>query len=131
MKNIYIVAILMILGAIGFLLVAAGDVSSYANFTEAAQNHGNRVKITGTLVKDKDMVYRPEIDPNHFSFYLKDVQGIEKQVVFKGAKPQDFERSEQIVLTGYMHDELFIATDILLKCPSKYKEEEISFRSDT
>jgi cytochrome c-type biogenesis protein CcmE len=131
MKKIYIVAILMIIGAVAFLVFAAGDVSSYANFTEAQQNRGNRVKITGTLVKDKDLVYSPEKDPNYFSFFMKDAEGIEKQVIFNGAKPQDFERSEQIVLTGQMEKDQFIATDILLKCPSKYKEEEISFRSDT
>lgn len=131
MKKIYIVSILMIIGAISFLIFAAGDVSSYANFTEASDNAGNRVKISGTLVKDKSLVYSPEIDPNFFSFYLQDAEGVVKQVIFKGAKPQDFERSEQIVLTGQMEGDQFIATDILLKCPSKYKEEEISFRSDT
>lgn len=121
----------MILGAVAFLIFAAGDVSSYSNFTDAQETLGNRVKITGTLVKDKNMVYSPELDPNYFSFYLRDAEGVEKQVIFKGAKPQDFERSEQIVLTGQMESNQFIATDILLKCPSKYKEEEISFRSDT
>lgn len=41
------------------------------------------------------------------------------------AKPQDFERSEQVVLTGKMDGDEFVATEILMKCPSKYKDEEI------
>jgi cytochrome c-type biogenesis protein CcmE len=46
------------------------------------------------------------------------------------SKPQDFERSEQIVLTGKMKGDEFVATDILMKCPSKYKDEEIYLKSE-
>lgn len=44
-------------------------------------------------------------------------------MVLAKAKPQDFERSEQIVVTGSMKDNQFYADEILMKCPSKYKEE--------
>jgi cytochrome c-type biogenesis protein CcmE len=44
-------------------------------------------------------------------------------------KPQDFERSEQIVLTGKMRGEDFVASDMLMKCPSKYKDEETFVKS--
>jgi cytochrome c-type biogenesis protein CcmE len=49
-------------------------------------------------------------------------------VAFNGTKPQDFERSEQIVITGKMSGADFKANHMLLKCPSKYtnKEEELS-----
>ena len=46
-------------------------------------------------------------------------------------KPQDFELSEQIVLTGEMDGERFVADEILMKCPSKYKNEEIYLKSDS
>ena len=45
------------------------------------------------------------------------------------AKPQDFELSEQIVLTGKMQGDVFMASDMLMKCPSKYKDEEIYIKS--
>jgi len=45
--------------------------------------------------------------------------------VFNGAKPQDFERSEQIVLTGKMKGDEFLASKILMKCPSKYVNNKI------
>jgi cytochrome c-type biogenesis protein CcmE len=38
--------------------------------------------------------------------------------------------SEQIVVTGQLKGEEFIATDILLKCPSKYKDEELYLKSE-
>ncbi|MNF07676.1 hypothetical protein D3C80_2079060 [compost metagenome] len=44
--------------------------------------------------------------------------------MFFGTKPQDFEKSEQIVLTGGMVGDEFHASKILMKCPSKYTDQE-------
>jgi cytochrome c-type biogenesis protein CcmE len=71
------------------------------------------------------MEYQPQIDPNYFSFVLVDENNEEKQVVYSSPKPQDFERSEQIVIIGSMQDKHFVADKILMKCPSKYQENEI------
>jgi cytochrome c-type biogenesis protein CcmE len=76
------------------------------------------------------VVYDPETDANLFSFYMKDQDGEERKVVMNAAKPQDFNKSEKIVLTGKMMGEQFVASDMLLKCPSKYKDEEIFVRSE-
>lgn len=129
MKKIHIIAIIMIAVAIGLLTTAAEDMSTYATFAQAAQS-GDKVKIAGQLAKDKEMTYNPEKDPNYFSFYLRDTKGEERKVVLLAAKPQDFELSEQIVLTGKMKDEEFVATDMLMKCPSKYKDEEVYIKSE-
>lgn len=129
MKKIYIIAGLMVGAAIFMLINASGDMSTYATFADAEGARG-KVKIAGQLAKDKEMVYQPEKDPNYFSFYIKDTEGVEKQVVLLAAKPQDFELSEQIVVTGKMQGDQFIATDLLMKCPSKYKDEEIYIKSE-
>ena len=50
-------------------------------------------------------------------------------IVFTGTKPQDFERSEQIVLTGKMVGEEFHASKILMKCPSKYNKDQVEVKS--
>ena len=39
--------------------------------------------------------------------------------------PTDFQKSEQVVVVGSYSNEHFVADKILLKCPSKYQEEEI------
>ena len=39
--------------------------------------------------------------------------------------PTDFEKSEEIVLTGSMKENTFYADEMLVKCPSKYMENEI------
>ena len=123
MKKIHIVAIIMIVLAIGVLFMASNDIATYSSFSEASAS-GKKVKVAGQLIKEKEMYYNPEKDPNYFSFYLRDVEGLEKKVVLLGAKPQDFELSEQVVLTGKVNGEDFIASEMLLKCPSKYKDEE-------
>lgn len=115
--------------AIAMLTSAADDMSTYATFVDAQQS-GERVKIAGQLSKDKEMYYNPEEDPNYFSFYIKDAEGDERKVVLLSEKPQDFELSEQIVLTGSMKGEEFVATDMLMKCPSKYKDEEVYIKSE-
>ena len=127
MKNIHIIGILVIAAAIGILISISGDVASYATFADA-RSSGQVVKIAGTLVKSKEMHYDPAVDPNYFSFYIQDANGKENKVVLLQDKPQDFEMSEQVVLTGSMKGEEFVATDVLLKCPSKYKDEEIALR---
>lgn len=130
MKKSSILAIVMIVAAVVVILTASKDVSSYATFTVASQSD-TKVKISGVLDKEKEMTYNPEFDANAFSFFMKDSEGITKEVVLQQPKPQDFERSEQVVVTGKMLDDQFIASEILLKCPSKYRDEEISIRGDS
>lgn len=129
MKRIYFIAAIMVAVAIGLFLSASDDLSAYANFADARQS-GDRVKIAGQLAKDKEMVYDPQKDPNHFSFFLRDTKGEEQKVVLLQPKPQDFELSEQIVLTGRMQGDAFVATDVLMKCPSKYKDEEVYLKEN-
>lgn len=123
MKKTYIIALIMAIVAIALVVNAGGEVAPYADFETAAES-GESVKLVGTLVKDKPMIFEPMKDPNKFTFFLEDQAGTEREVLLLMGKPQDFEMSESIVLTGRMEGEKFIAKDVQLKCPSKYKDEE-------
>lgn len=127
-KRQYIIAALLITVGVIVFINSSKDVSSYANFIDAK---GNRVKVVGTLSKDKPMSYDPENKPDEFAFYMKDGNEEEKKVVLAQPKPQDFEMSEQIVVTGSLKNDVFYADEILMKCPSKYKDEEIAVKSNT
>ena len=129
MKKSHLIAIILVAAAIGILISASSDVTTYANFAQATQS-GDKVKLVGQLVKDQPVEYNPEVDANYLSFWLKDDVGQVRQVVLRAGKPQDFERSEQIVLTGQMAGDRFEASDMLLKCPSKYNDQEIYVRSE-
>ena len=130
MKKIFWIAIPLIIGGIIVLVTASGDMATYSSFEDAI-NTQEKVRLVGKLSKDKDLYYKPDIDPNYFSFYVTDMNGVEGKVVLLGQKPQDFELSEQIVLTGQMEGDEFVATDMLLKCPSKYKDEELYFKQNS
>ncbi|MFN5544688.1 MAG: cytochrome c maturation protein CcmE, partial [Bacteroidota bacterium] len=64
-------------------------------------------------------------DPNYFSFYMIDEKGEERKVIYHSPEPQDFERSEKIVIIGKMEGNAFMASKILLKCPSKYTDGQV------
>jgi cytochrome c-type biogenesis protein CcmE len=134
MKLSHIIGIVVIAIAIGVIVSTAGDASVYTNFKEAAELAQNgdekMVHVVGRLKKDvngqiADMVYNPAIDPNHFEFTLVDTLHIAKKVVYNSPKPQDFDRSEQIVVIGAMQGDHFQCNKILLKCPSKYQDGKL------
>jgi len=122
MKKIYIVAIAILAVAIAVIMISLQNTTTYSDFAEAAANDDKEFHIVGKLDKTKDQVYDPTVNPDEFSFYLTDNKGLTKNVVLHKSKPQDFDKSEQIVLIGKMHNDAFHANDILLKCPSKYND---------
>ena len=134
MKKSHIIGIAIIALAIGIIISSAGDASMYVSFKEArelaSEGKTNKVHVVGRLKKDAQghivgMEYNPVLDPNYFSFVLVDTLHNEQRVVYYQPKPQDFERSEQVVIMGNMQKNSFVADKILLKCPSKYVEKEI------
>jgi cytochrome c-type biogenesis protein CcmE len=124
MKKSSILGIVLIAVFIAIIISIYGDSSTYASFSEA-QKTEVELHVVGQLNKDKELIYNPTQNANYFSFYMLDEDGQECKVVFQGSKPQDFERSEQIVLTGKMVGEEFHASKILMKCPSKYNDQQI------
>lgn len=122
MKKTHIIGIIVIALAIGAILSMVTDAATYADFSTARVAAGEQFQVVGQLSKEKEISYDPQDDANRFSFYLVDQQGTEQKVVFKGAKPQDFERSEQVVITGSFQGDAFLADKILMKCPSKYND---------
>jgi cytochrome c-type biogenesis protein CcmE len=123
MKKTHIILIVIIAVAIGAIISTISDSSTYANFDIAESNPNKEFHVVGMLNKEKEMIYDPHVNANVFSFYMLDNNGMEKKVIFNGTKPQDFERSEQIVITGQYTGKEFVASKILMKCPSKYEDE--------
>lgn len=124
MKKSSIIGMIIIALAIGVIVSTYADSSTYGSFSEAKETK-KELHVVGKLDMSKEMFYNPQQDANYFSFYVNDNNGKNCKVVFTGAKPQDFERSEQIVLTGEMLGDEFHASKILMKCPSKYTEDKI------
>lgn len=128
MKKLHLVILALIIGGLSIIMASSDEFNSYKSFEDATKS-GRKVRIVGQLARDKEMYYKPTENPNYFTFYIKDEHGEEKKVVYLKEKPKDIEMSEKIVLTGKMRGGEFYATDILLKCPSKYKDEELKLKS--
>jgi cytochrome c-type biogenesis protein CcmE len=124
MKKTHIFILVFVVAAIGVILSLFANTSTYTDFSAAVDNPGKEFHVIGKLVKDKPIVYDTKVDANKFTFYMTDQKGVERQVTYKGAKPQDFEKSEQVVVIGKIDNNSFEASSLLLKCPSKYNDEK-------
>jgi len=131
MKKTHLIGGILIVIAVIALMSMVQEMSPYVSFEDAAKQPDRKFQVVGQLSKDKEMYYNPEENPNYFSFFMKDQDEVERKVVLLDAKPTDFERSEEIVLTGTMKGEEFIASSMLMKCPSKYVEEEVRLKEIT
>lgn len=131
MKKSNIVLLVVIAIAIGVIISLVGDFSTYETFLTAARHPDREYHVIGKLEKQRQMVYDPAKNANYFSFFVQDKSGQVRQVVFNGSEPTDFEKSEQIVLTGSMgKDDVFHCSQILMKCPSKYKPDQVAMSKE-
>jgi cytochrome c-type biogenesis protein CcmE len=124
MKRSHIIAIVIIAVAIGALVGSLYDSSTYADLDQAMANPGKEYHVVGVLDRSQEVVYEPSMNASLTTFTMQDLEGRTCKVHLAKAKPQDFERSERLVLIGKANDHgEFEARDMLMKCPSKYNEE--------
>jgi cytochrome c-type biogenesis protein CcmE len=130
MKKSSILGLVVIAIAIAVIIATYSKASSYGSFADAKKANTD-IQIIGHLDKQKELYYDARKDANYFSFYVRDTDKMECKVIYTGAPLQDFKRSEQIVLTGHMEGNEFHARKILMKCPSKYKQDKVETTANT
>jgi cytochrome c-type biogenesis protein CcmE len=129
MKKSAIIGLITIAICVCFLVSLNADTSNYSTFSEASRE-SREFHVMGFWEKKQGMFYDARQDANHFAFFMKDQKGLTKKVVYNGTKPQDFEKSEKLVLIGRMDKDVFYASKILMKCPSKYNNELVEVKQD-
>ncbi|MBC7849371.1 MAG: cytochrome c maturation protein CcmE [Chitinophagaceae bacterium] len=128
MKKTHIVLLVCIAAVIMVLLSFMGNLSTYETLASARQKPGKTVTVITQLDKSVEhpIEYDPLKNPNLTEFYVKDSLGNTAKVVYHFEKPFDMEKSDRIVLKGKMQGDVFEITrkdGILIKCPSKYKDD--------
>jgi cytochrome c-type biogenesis protein CcmE len=123
MKKTHIIALVLIAAAITILISYTGNLTTYETVASAKQKQGKFVNLIAKLDKSQPMEYDAVKNPNYLAFTAVDTLGNSVRVVYHNTKPTDMEKSERIVLKGKMQDDHFECKDILLKCPSKYKDD--------
>ena len=125
MKRSHIIILIGIAALIVSLIVfSVGDFSTYETIASAQKKPGRPITIIAQIDTTQAIEYDPQKNSNYLSFYAKDSLGGHTKVVYHNSKPTDLEKSERVVLTGVMQNGQFECTKILLKCPSKYKDDK-------
>ncbi|MEL0008480.1 MAG: cytochrome c maturation protein CcmE [Flammeovirgaceae bacterium] len=132
MKNTSAISIVFISIIVIIIISTFGDASTYVTFSKAKDVYesGSLTKfhVVGKLNKDEEnniQGLRKGDDKMSFTFQMIDEDGMKENVFYGEPMPADFLLSEQVVVIGGYENNTFVADDILLKCPSKYTEENI------
>ncbi|HTE10115.1 MAG TPA: cytochrome c maturation protein CcmE [Chitinophagaceae bacterium] len=123
MKKTHIVILVLIAAAIAVLVSYTGNLTTYETVASARQKEGKFVRLIAKVDKSQPVEYDAAKDPNYMSFTAIDTLGNTTKVIFHNSKPPDFEKSERLVLNGKMQNGQFECKDMLMKCPSKYKDD--------
>jgi len=124
MRRTHIIVLIGIAALIVSLLAYSVDFSTYDTVNSAKAKPGKFVHLIARLDTTRAIEYDPLKNPNFVSFYAIDSLGGKTKVIYRNSKPTDLEKSERIVMKGKMQTEHFECSDILLKCPSKYKDDK-------
>lgn len=122
MNKLSIVLLVLIAAAIVVLISYTGDLTTYETIASAKQKPGKFVNLIAKIDHAYPMEYDAIKNPNYLSFVAIDSLGNNIKVVYHNNKPTDMEKSERLVLKGKVQGDYFDCKDILMKCPSKYKD---------
>ena len=126
MKKIHIVFLVLIAGAIAYLISSFSFASStYETISEAKASPGKFVHVAVRLDTLAPVVYDPIKDANYLSFQAMGIDSPDQkmQVIYRKGEIPNLLISERLVLKGKYEDGHFECKDVQTKCPSKYKDD--------
>lgn len=116
-----IIVVFVIWGAIAFLKTTIQYVP-----IETAMSSDEVVQILGKIDFDK-VTYNT--DEARLEFAVYDAEAVDEaaaermKVVYYGVVPGNFDQATSVVLKGRSDGDMFVADQMLVKCPSKYQGE--------
>lgn len=123
MKKLHILLLLCVAIAISVLISFMGTLTTYDTVQTARDKPGKFIHLVARLDHTKPVEYDAVNNPNYLSFTAIDSLGDAVKVVYRNAKPDNLEISDRLVLKGAIKDDYFDCREILMKCPSKYKDD--------
>jgi len=123
MKKIHIVLLVLIAASIAVLISFLKTATTYDTVETAMSKPGKFVHVIAKLDKSMPIEYDAVNNPNYLSFTAVDSLGKSVRVVYNNAKPDNLEHSERLVLKGAYKGDHFECKEIMMKCPSKYKDD--------
>lgn len=123
MRKSHILLLCCVTVAISVLISFMGTLTTYDTVETARKTPGKFIHLIARIDHSKPVIYDPIKDPNYLSFTAIDSLGEVVKVIYRNAKPDRLEVSDRLVLKGAMKDNYFDCKEILVKCPSKYKDD--------
>lgn len=117
-KSIFGIVLIVLFTSLLFMNFGQ-QVGGYMNFSEAEET-GAKAHVIGMWIEGKTFEY--DARTNIFSFFMEDDLGNVRKVHYANPKPANFEDAEKLVIEGRAQGDIFVAENILVKCPSKYND---------
>ena len=124
MKKRYLIGGGIIILAVAYLitLTLSSSVSYYLTVSELMNKsnelHNTKVRVIGKIVDDSIQWNAEDLE---LKFAIAE-GGETLPVVYNGAKPAGFEPSSDILVEGkFRPDKVFLANQLIMRCPSKYE----------
>lgn len=100
------------------------NLTPYVSFEEARHGDGRTLQIVGALDKTRP----PKFDGGLNFTLIEEKSGDHMAVRYKQSVPPNFNQAIQITAKGTYDGKTFQATQLLVKCPSKYQGTETETR---
>lgn len=120
---------------IAFLVLVGSAVATFLSFSQTAVKHvsiaeakampGKTVQVPGKIDKST-VVFRVVDRRPELRFDVTDMQGGDERmtIVYRKPRPENFHNATNVEAIGRYENGEFVATTLLVKCPSKYQGTE-------
>ncbi len=116
-----ITGILLALGLTGISTAFLKTATPYGNFADARKRAPDEIYVAGNI--DKSSI-NSNLRENKVTFKLTDDKGEKSEVVYTGPPPANMGEATRVVAIGTFKGDTFAASNLRLKCPSKYESEK-------
>ncbi|MFC1928578.1 cytochrome c maturation protein CcmE [Chloroflexota bacterium] len=124
MKKRYLIGGLILIIVVGYLFYLSFG-SSVSYYVTVSEFFDRVVELNDTNVRVAGMIADSPIDWNAEDLELRfsvTEGGETMTVIYQGAKPSGFKAGSNILVEGEYHsDGIFRASQLIMKCPSKYE----------
>jgi cytochrome c-type biogenesis protein CcmE len=115
-----LVTVVVSLGAMVAISVAfVVNASPYVDVDQALTSSGDNLHLLGTIQKP---TVRTDPLQREISFDVVDAKGKTMHVDYHGEAISNINEADKVVAVGSVKNREFIASKLLIKCPSKYED---------
>ena len=133
MKLSHVIVLIIMAVSVAIIVTTVGVASEYVTFAKAKEmssgGSDENIHVVGQLTRNANGSVTgvlPSEDKLSVRFSMVDENQEIEQVLLMEPMPPELKESEQVVVVGRYVEDQFVARKVLLKCPSKYTEEEIT-----